>query len=221
MSRKTWIRILGQYGWPLLTICLSSCTNQPLKRFHFYSERITSQQASPVVLYIEPIKNPSPTYNWMGPHDAMITQYAFHCHGTGEELIIESKHLFDCQGLRHSLYKDFFINPRLVMLARWLQKVCPVHIIEGFCCQRHFTYLQHLGWNPPIKLLSGEAMILALPPDLSKDQLLSALTTFYTKHKTPLSPTQFIQKGSQLLNNEFAITYLYQEAQLILTVELV
>lgn len=201
----------------ILAFILSSCSIS-FKKQRLYSEPITSQKNSPVITYVEPTQYPPPQYTWSSPKHFIITPYAFHCHGTGSELITESKHIFDCEGLKHSLYKDFFINPRLVNLARHLQQAHPVQILEGFCCPKHFSFLQHLGKNPSKKLLSGEAIVLALPNDLSMDHLLTTLTSFY-KHK-PTPTTQFVQNGSLIQNHEFAITCINEDSYLRLVIEL-
>lgn len=181
--------------------CSSSSTTQ-----NVHSGRITSQQGFPVILYPQEKACPPPAYCWPTPQKPIITEYSFHCQGASLSLETADDTLYDCDGFAHSLYNNFPIYPRLIEITRVLNYHFPLSIREGFCCQKHFRFLQASGKSLSPKHLQGAAVLIWTAETLSFDTLRPSLASLYKKNIVYPIPTEFSIAGTTLYNGEFSIT---------------
>ncbi|WP_100934552.1 hypothetical protein [Candidatus Chlamydia corallus] len=195
--------------WLPIVILLASCSLSKHRCVRFVTaERITSQKDCPVVLYPKSEPIAPPLYDWLSPNKHVLTAYSFYCRGEEGFLSTPEGILYDCQGLHHSIIKEEFryIHPRLIEVVRLLQQHHPkVSIIEGFCCRKHFRFLEASGVFLSQLHLQGTAALLILDPPLSVENILAIIKKLYTKKSDP-SLTNFIVTEATLSNSELRLT---------------
>lgn len=206
--------------WVVLFVLLSSCSKQT-SSCRLYSERITSQHDCPVIPNIKTQQNTDiPTYPWTTSKTPIITHYAFHCRGSGQTLSTNEQLFFDCEGIHHGFNRDFFIHPRLVSLAQWLQTIVPIQIKEGFSCPQHFNFLQQSGASPSPKLLTGHAIVLTTSELDIHNKLLSMLPSFYKNNTLYSLAVKYVDHDILITNHEFCMTLAQNNTETILTIEI-
>lgn len=128
--------------------------------------------------------------------------------------------LYDCDGLNHSLCKHFSIHPRIIDITRLLHNLCPLSIVEGFCCHKHFRFLKASGQLLSTKHLSGDAAILFTEEEPSIQILCSRLSSLYKKKSAYPCSTVFIMGETTLRNEEFLLTLVKKDGGTYLSIEM-
>lgn len=210
---------MGKHFLLLLVCVLCGCSSSSTTR-NIHSGRITSQQGYSVILYPHEKNVPLPNYLWPTPRKPIITQYSFYCRGASLSLETETDVLYDCDGFSHSLHKKFPSYQRLVDIIRILNKHYTLVIREGFCCRKHFHFLQALGKTLSTKHLQGTAVLIWMYETPSLNTLNKLLRSLYKKNQTYPIVTEFSTTDTTLSNEEFLITITTETLGTCLSIEL-
>lgn len=202
-----------------IVFCLG-CSKDTSHPYLVIPERITSQLGIPVTLYPISEEVPNPRYDWQCPKHHIITKYSLHCRGHQEKLETDDCILYDCDGLQHSLFQEFFVFPRLVTIIRLLNTHFPCSIVEGYCCPNHLAFSSAQGNHLSKKHLIGAAALLSLPDSISLDHIKRILPALYTQKQVLPFIKEFQKSEVMLENGEFSLKIQKMDGYSYLTIEI-
>ncbi|WP_201456643.1 hypothetical protein [Chlamydia sp. 17-3921] len=204
--------------WICIVLCLSGCFNDNYFPGETLAERVISQKGCPVLLHPPQQNIAPPSYSWHSPSNSVITSYSFLCRGQSSSIDSLKGSIYDCDGLNHSLTNESFkeIHPKLIEISRLLQKsYSELSVLEGFCCARHFQFLEASGKLISPKNLLGKAAILAIPGHLSIESISNVLKNLFP---TPAKTFQISDTILECL--EYRLTLYTEQNQTKILIEI-